>query len=203
MRFSILDRPKVFSVGFQCSGTKLLRSTLKTLDYSVVGGFGARRPRIRKHYAKQCIDWSYNGDAFVGDPWPMAYRQMDQLWPNAKFILTVCDPETWLRDLQATVGARTNAVQRLTLGQADLYEDEAALLARFETHEKDVRAHFRNQPDRLLVVDLTQADGVSEIADFLEPEQAAVAPRLRRIDSVFRAATPQLVDPFPMALAGE
>lgn len=112
-----------------------------------------------RHY-DSCEDW----------PWPLLYRQLDEAFPQAKFILTVRkDPETWLRSLLAHARRTGPAEAReLVYGFAMPQGHEQAHLDYYRAHNQAVQDYFRDRPSKLLVVCWETGSGWTELAEFLE-----------------------------------
>ncbi len=109
-------------------------------------------------------------DSFEDWPWPLIYRQLDERFPDARFILTLRkDPETWLRSLLSHA-RRTGPTQarELVYGYAMPQGHEAAHLAFYNAHNKGVRAYFQGRENKLLEVCWETGSGWEELAAFLQ-----------------------------------
>lgn len=96
------------------------------------------------------------------------HRQLAALFPNAKVILTVRDPQRWFASARETVLSSfvgevlkkaPDPVARIVNAMAlraagDKMLDEAHMIAWFEQHNDDVRRLI--EPDRLLVYEASQ-----------------------------------------------
>ena len=160
---------KVFCTGLQRTGTtslsralRLLR--LRTLDCPVELFKNVDDPVVHEH------------DAFTDNPVPLLYRELDQRHPGARFIHTERDEEGWLRSVEwlFTVGAVKFAWDR----HPEFHEFHRALYGttRFEAetfratyrrHNAEVRAHFADRPDDLLLMDISRGDGFDKLCPFL------------------------------------
>ena len=109
-----------------------------------------------------------NADAFVNNPWPLLYQELDEKYPNAKFILTVRDSESWMQSARNHFSGIYRPEYKSVYGlpHFDGHEDE--FLAQFEAHNAGVEEYFRDRPGKLLVVDLINGDGWEPICDFLD-----------------------------------
>ncbi|MGJ8593517.1 MAG: sulfotransferase family protein [Aquaticitalea sp.] len=88
---------KVFCIGFQKTGTTSLEEALKILGYRVYGGDKQlmkcdNRDALKSYIAKTMEHW----DAVQDMPWPLFYKELHELFPNAKFILTIRETEKWI-----------------------------------------------------------------------------------------------------------
>ncbi|NOX62729.1 MAG: hypothetical protein GXP42_12405 [Chloroflexi bacterium] len=111
-------------------------------------------------------------DSFEDWPWPLAFRELDERYPQAKFILTVRkDSETWLRSLLSHA-KRTGPTEarKLVYGYAMPQGHEIEHIRIYETHNAEVQRHFQDRPDKLLVVCWETGSGWPELGRFLGVE---------------------------------
>ena len=124
--------------------------------------------------------WKRAGEGDLGDlaeifsgynstcDWPSArwYREQAELWPDAKVVLTVRDPDAWFRSTQKTIFAERsgsdvnsdgfNAMIKAVIFQAlgDGRHDRDKAVAFFERHNAEVKRVI--PPERLLVYETGQ-----------------------------------------------
>lgn len=154
-----LRKGKVFGIGFGKTGTTSLAKAMKVLGYSVKHG-----PRS----VDEIEAYEFTNDISVA--W--RFRLLDHVYPDAKFILTVRDTESWLRSCTSharRVGMRV-ALRRLEsrfmcFGRTDFEEEH--FRHRFEMHNADVVRHFCNRNDRLLVLNICAGEGWNPLCSFL------------------------------------
>ncbi|MEX0285789.1 MAG: sulfotransferase family protein [Paracoccaceae bacterium] len=160
---------KVFGIGFQKTGTKSLAPALARRGFRVTGPNGFRDPDIATRYPEITARLSRRYDAFQDNPWPLVYREMDQLWPEARFILTVRDTDSWLASVLDHFGTTTSPMRDLIYGpgMGAPKGNEAHFVARMETHNLAVRTYFQNRPGKLLEMDLGAGDGWEKLCPFL------------------------------------
>lgn len=161
------NRPKVFGIGFQKTGTKSLAAALEVLGYRVTGPNGFRWPDIAERYQRMCRRYSRKFDGFQDNPWPLVYREMSVQWPEAKFVLTLRDPSRWIASVTAHFGTGTTPMRELIYGVGSPIGNEEIYLTRFAQHERDVRAFFADQPERLLELRITDGEGYETLCPFL------------------------------------
>jgi hypothetical protein len=89
-------RPKVFGIGLSRTGTKSLHQALRILGY--------RSDHFSTHLLTLAqgelgLDWSSvrDYDALTDVTAARFYRELDARFPGARFILTVREPQAWLR----------------------------------------------------------------------------------------------------------
>jgi hypothetical protein len=165
---SVLDKPRVFAIGLERTGTGSLARALESFDYKVTGQNGPlNRPRISKVYRNVAIQKSYKFEAFYGNPWPLVFQDMYQLWPNAKFILTIRDPQKWIASMAKAFGGTATHIRKLQYGHGNPVGREQHYIDRMIAHETAVREYFREASSSLLVMDITAGDGYKMLSDFL------------------------------------
>ena len=112
------------------------------------------------------------------------YAQLDRAYPGSKFVLTVREPEAWLRSCETHwrlmmswwhnfpqfkkfhefVGACAYG----TVG----FSRERFLFV-YETHARNVREYFKDRPRDLLVMDICGGEGWERLCPFLGSETPA------------------------------
>lgn len=91
---------KIFNFGFPKTGTTSLNQALNMLGFKAI-----HNP---KNFRQQAMEGQYHFDR---DDWQALtnfgehfYPQLDQAYPNSKFILTIRDEEAWLQSWQKQIG---------------------------------------------------------------------------------------------------
>ncbi|MBN1453637.1 MAG: hypothetical protein JW963_21655 [Anaerolineales bacterium] len=168
---------KVIGAGFGRTGTRSLKTALEEL------GFGKcyhmeeviKNPRHMKYWGKimegDKADWEalFKGYQSATD-WPTAayYRDLMDVYPDAKIILTVRDPESWHKSIMNTVYQLSRrfgrfariipVVHRFLIGMEKVVwegvfhnklEDKAHAVAVFKEHIEEVKRIVPK--DRLLI----------------------------------------------------
>lgn len=106
-------------------------------------------------------------DAFLDDPWHVLFRELDRWCPGSKFILTVRDPDEWIESVTRHFGYRDVPVRRWIYGVGDPVGHEDLYVRRYRRHIREVKDHFRDRPDDLLVMDITDGEGWEKLCPFL------------------------------------
>ncbi len=166
------DRPRVFGIGMNKTGTSSLHAAVSHLGYrSVHHGDADLRRAIELAGAQgrpMLADIDQELDAFcdiaaITD----GFAALDRCYPGSKFVLTVRDVDAW-------VTSRLRHVEhnrRLRdLGQEHggfLEVDVDGWIAARERHHDAVLSHFAGRPDDLLVIDLCAGQGWERLAPFL------------------------------------
>lgn len=168
------QNPKVFCVGFQKTGTTSLYFALKTLGLRVTGSVGLdlSAEELAANGAALCIETMRDFDAAEDMPWPLYFRELDKAYPGSKFILSVRDADAWHASIDRHFGDVDTPMHRFVYG-ADAGRARGAKarwVERMIAHEIDVKSHFANRPDDLLVMDLEAGDDWTPLCAFLGVE---------------------------------
>jgi hypothetical protein len=166
------DRPRVFGVGLNKTGTSSLHRALLELGFHSLhwGGPEVRRTVEASLAAGepllQGLDPIY--DAF-SDIEPL-YRNvalLDEQYPGSRFILTVRAVDDWIDSRRRHV-ERNQARKAAGDYHGNFLEvDEPAWRADWDQHVATVRTHFAGRDD-LLEVDLTAAPSWEWLCRFLQ-----------------------------------
>lgn len=165
-------RPKIFGIGLSKTGTTSLAHALEILGYRTKDYPGLSRYRAGDLSSVDlAVVDAY--DALTDTPIPSFYRELDQRYPGAKFILTVRASEGWLKSCQKQFNEKLAAKQNEAHNQLflDLYGCTAFEEQRFrDGYDRFVRGvldYFRDRPGDLLVIDVTAGEGWEKLCPFL------------------------------------
>jgi lysyl-tRNA synthetase class I len=106
-------------------------------------------------------------DAFQDNPWPIIYKELDEKYPNSKFILTVRDSESWLVSQVKHFGRKKTPMRKWIYGVGCPKGNETIYIERFKNHNKEVLEYFKNRPEDLLTMDLAKEGGWEKLCIFL------------------------------------
>lgn len=177
-----METNKIFGIGFHKTGTTSLHQALKMLGYRAIHG----DPRFGPPYGDEgrtLLTYIRRGDyrlptierydAFTDNPYFSIWRELDQTFPNSKFILTIRDEEAWLRScLNYYRNRRIRPMRAWMFGEyADPASSQAAQqawLAAYRRHNQDIITHFENRPHDLLILNLVQGEGWEKLCSFLD-----------------------------------
>ena len=163
---------KIFGIGLSKTGTTSLASALEVL------GFKTRDYPGLTTYAQgdlASIDPAVleQNEALTDTPIPSFYRELDQRYPGAKFILTVREIDGWLLSCKKQFTAKlaekqSDAHNRLFM---DLYGtavfDEALFRSGYQRFVAGVLDHFKDRSQHLLVLDVAAGEGWGELCAFM------------------------------------
>lgn len=137
----------------------------------------------------------YRGTAFQDIPFsvPKTYKVMDKAFPNSKFILTIRDsPEVWYKSLTTFHGKlfgkeggtptkqdlmnatyihkgwawEAKKLIGLPFDENDIYNKEY-LIKNYVDYNNEVMKYFKDQPEKLLVINLKEANAAKKICEFI------------------------------------
>ena len=164
---------KIFCVGFHRTGTSSLRAALERLGYRVCGSVGTEEPDIATRASEIAFGLLDRYDAFVDNPWPILFRELDQQSPRSRFILTTRPADAWLRSVTRFFGPKTTPMREWIYGAGSPLGNEARYVERFERHNREVLDYFRDRPGDLLILRITEGERWRELCEFLGHEVPA------------------------------
>ncbi|HVM33928.1 MAG TPA: sulfotransferase [Actinomycetota bacterium] len=157
--------PKIFGVGAHRTGSTSLMAALRVFGYRT--SHWKDRAEIRADLESQRFRLSLmeRVDAVSDLPIPTWYRQLAKAFPEAKFILTVRDTESWLRSVERHMANRMfEQEEKEFYGRSNF--DREHFSDRFERHNGEVLQYFAGSSD-LLVMDIVGGDGWEVLCPFL------------------------------------
>lgn len=163
-------RSKIFCVGFHRTGTSSLRGALERLGYRVCGSVATEDPDISVRVREIAFDLLDRYDAFEDNPWPILYRELDARCPGSRFILTIRPADAWVRSVSRFFGTKSTPMREWIYGAGSPIGNEARYRERFERHNAEVLHYFRDRPDDLLILRITEGEGWRELCGFLGHE---------------------------------
>jgi len=144
---------KVFCVGYVKTGISSLYKALKILGYKPVRLInGGAEPR------KGWIDYIKNSNYDAYSDYPIYkegfFKELDETFPNSKFILTVRNEKSWEKSY----------INFFDVSYKNLKTDKQ----RFGDHNKEVRKYFKYKRSKLLVMDINKGDDWEKLCKFLD-----------------------------------
>lgn len=192
----VYKKPKIFGIGVNKTGTTSLKLAMKDLGYTIgyqrkaevlVEDWGRRN-------FKRIIRFCYSAEFFQDVPFslPYTFQALDTEFPDSKFILTVRNSsEEWYSSItrfHAKKWGKDNKIpSREDLQKANyrgigrpwrmnrLYYNspetdpynKTSLIKFYETHNQVVIDYFKNRPEKLLVINLTEKNSYGKLCTFL------------------------------------
>nr|WP_321233389.1 sulfotransferase [uncultured Psychroserpens sp.] len=143
---------KVFVIGFQKTGTTSLDLALQRLGYRVYcvdkNLLKFKNKSDLKNYILETLEvW----DAVQDMPWPLFYKELYQLYPNAKFILTKRHPNDWYKSVIKFFGSIRIPFHKniYHVPCAEGYEKEYKAI--YNKHNEEVLEFFSDKDNFLLM----------------------------------------------------
>jgi hypothetical protein len=164
---------KVFCIGLNKTGTTSIGDALKILGFNRFGWRPAASAQLVNHWHEgrfepflSIID---NHDAFEDLPWPLVFKEIEERYPNAKFILTVRSSESvWLKSIQKHLHRGSAWVGHfLIYGSYDPVKDERLYIEKYRRHNEEVREYFASKPGKLIEMCFENGDDWDKLCGFL------------------------------------
>ena len=170
------EMTKVFGIGWHKTGTKTLAQCMRILGYDHL----SYDPEVSGSLLKQVMQGDCTGlfeaadrhASFDDFPWPLAFRELDARYPDAKFSLTMRkSSKSWINSLLKHA-TRTGPMwtRKLVYGHRMPHGHEEAHIARYEQHNRDVLEHFKGREDKLYPLCWETLQGWVELCAFLGKE---------------------------------
>lgn len=167
---NLLNKVKIFGIGFHNTEINFLAAALRTLGFNVTGPNGVKNPNIRNDVHQMAHKLVEKHDAFLNNPWPILYKELDQRYPGSKFILTMHPTDEWIANLVQNFGKNTTPMREWIYGVGCPEGNEQIYIDRYERHNKEVLEYFKSSPDDLLVLNISEGDGWEKLCPFLSKE---------------------------------
>lgn len=167
--------PKVFGIGMFKTGTTSLKLAFQGLGFVTDGAYRPLLPTLSplfdldrnpfEHLMDDLEALSTQAQAFCDSPWLFLYKEMDVLYPNSKFILT-------LRHDPAALATSEINMWRSHLSHWWKREtgrdvNEAMFIDRYFKHNQQIRDYFSGREDLLEICIETEEKPWERICNFL------------------------------------
>jgi len=144
---------KVFGIGMNKTGTTTLEKCLSRLGFHHHSFDLELTQAVDEGNLDPVFEVADAYDSFEDWPWPLIYEELDERYPDAKFILTTRkDSATWIDSLKRHAD-RTGPTEfrDIVYGYPMPHEREAEHVQIYEEHNAEVRAYFDDRDDFLEV----------------------------------------------------
>ena len=170
---------KVFGLGLSKTGTSSLGEALNVLGIKTI-----HYPFDNNTY-NELYEGQYNltilneYDGIVDIPVAPYYAQLDKVYPDSKFILTIQDIESWLKSVDKhwelmmqwwhnyPEFKRFHEFIGVAVYGSMLFNKDRFRFV-YETHAKNVIDYFKNNKEQFLVIDICAGEGWKELCSFLD-----------------------------------
>jgi hypothetical protein len=166
------SHPKIFGIGLNKTGTTTLGECGKILGYRCTGcDKGLLEDVVIRNDFSRIKQTVSRFDLFQDWPWPLIYRELDQMFPGSKFILTVRENEKiWLESMK-NHSMRTHPTKhcrKLAYGYNFPHKHEQQYMEFYKKHNDRVRAHFKDRDSDFVELCWEKGDGFEKLCSFLE-----------------------------------
>lgn len=163
---------KLIGVGFQKTGTTSLLYALEQLGFHMSNAMTLKTgPKIwnKKNILEVVEKIKDNFDGFIKHPYPSIFKELDKMFPNSKFILTLRNPRNWIKSSLRQFADIYGPLRPFTYGVSDgfPYGHEQEYVDVFNKHNRDVMHYFKDRPDDLLVMNIAEKGKWKLLCDFL------------------------------------
>jgi len=161
---------KIFEIGLPKTGTVSLGGALQILGFDCKGW----TPEAYFDFVdNNAIDYDTidRHEAFHDGPWhDYDYKQLDERYPGSKFIILERDDEPWIKSMENHFSPDINASDIDTRLLDDGWVTSRGqtiqrAIAKKHTKYREVREYFKDRPDDLLIMRIT--DGWEKLCQFL------------------------------------
>ena len=178
-------KTKVFCIGLNKTGTTTLEKCGELLGLECASCNRSHLEDVTHQRGLQNIVNTVNEfDLFQDWPYPLIYKELDQLFPGSKFILTTRINEiAWLDSLKRH-SWRTHPTQhcrKLAYGFDYPFGFEKEHLQFYKSHNEAVRNYFSNREDDFIELCWETGSGWGELCEFLGMEVPEIPfPHMRK-----------------------
>ncbi len=168
---------KVFGIGLPKTGTTTLGYCFRRFGFKHRTFDMELAVQVKRNHLEPVFEEASKFEAFEDWPWFSIYRELDQKFPNSKFILTLRkDTSTYVTSLKGhheREGIRKEGfVKPLwwdeVFGVEPVAWDYEKSAERYESHNREVLKYFAGRINKdLLVVCWETGDGWAELGRFL------------------------------------
>ena len=154
-------KSKIWGLGLSRTGTTTLSYVLNEMGYRHI------------HYPTYDEMMSINNDGASDIPVIPIYKELDQKFPNSKFIYTTRDKQAWLASMgpylerKKTWNQLSCQVQTRIKVYNQPFFDYNIYSKAYDDHDKDVKEYFKNRPKDLLILNILSGDKPQKLYDFL------------------------------------
>ncbi|XCN74206.1 MAG: sulfotransferase family protein [Candidatus Electrothrix aestuarii] len=166
-----MEKPKIFGIGLNKTGTTTLGQCGEILGLRCTGC----NPRLLEDFVvrndfSRIVQHVSRYDLFEDWPWPLIYKQLDEMFPGSKFILTVrSSAETWLESLKKH-SMRTHPTKhcrKLAYNFNFPHKHEKEHVEFYIKHNDCVRSYFDNRRNDFVELCWENGDGFEKLCNFL------------------------------------
>jgi hypothetical protein len=159
---------KIFGIGLPRTGTTSLTKALTSKGFRC------------KHFSVELIeninsDIYSHYDVFTDAPIPLIFPSLIKKFPNARFIQTIRNKESWLESMQWMLidgrhlwnwSKEIDSYHNRLFGSK--YFDKKLFSELWERHNQWIKNHFINNRSNLFTIDISEKESMSKLELFLK-----------------------------------
>jgi len=180
---------KVFCIGFHKTGTTSIGDFLQSLGYNNCHGAISLREELgdknmmiklyQKDY-KEILAHAEKYDSLNDNPWYFMYKELDQKFPDSKFILMLRDEGDWIDSCKRYFKNTSTPFRMFLYGKGSPMGNEKRYLTVYKKHNLDVLEYFKDRMSDLLILNLKDSDKEEKIKQFLNISSDKKFPHLNK-----------------------
>ncbi|WP_242155134.1 sulfotransferase family protein [Aestuariivivens sediminis] len=164
-------KQKVFVIGFQKTGTTSLEHALQYLGYRVYGGDKNLMKYTNSDDLKAYIKTTlHSWDAVQDMPWPLFYKELYEIYPEAKYILTLRNTNTWIRSVVTYFASIRIPLHKTIYGVPCAEGYEFRYKEVYEQTNARILKFFKNKPN-FLVMEMEKDFNYQTLCGFLNIDE--------------------------------
>lgn len=172
------NQPKIIGVGFHKTGLTSLLTALRILGFNTVKGRAPYKNEISdtvekkilkdKNY-EQLFPYIQSYDAFVDNPWNIIFKELDEKFPDSKFIFTYRAERDWLNSAKHYFRQRPDTIMRRWIYRVASCNEitDNMYLNRYRAHNECVLSYFKGREKDCLELNITKDEGWEKLCPFL------------------------------------
>ena len=167
---------KIFGIGWAKTGTTTLGECFKILGFNHQSKDFELVKDVGKGHLSRIMALAEKKDTFEDWPWIILYKELDNAFPDSRFVLTKRKPEKWIRSYknmlvrQGDASEELNEIRRILYGLPFPHVSESQLIERYVKHNTEVESYFRDRSKDLLIVDWEEVSGWKALCEFVEKD---------------------------------
>lgn len=176
------ETEKIFCIGLPKTGTTSIGDALEILGYKRLGWEKKISTILTMRWHEGNIpgilEYTEQYQAFEDVPWCMLYKEMDEQYPNAKFIISYRSSEDVWLESYIRHNNRTGPWfgNFLMYGSYDPKKDSQLYKNYYAQHLLKVRKHFVNRENKLLAICMEKGVDWTELTKFLGVSEIPTSP---------------------------
>src|SRR5688572_11781492 len=133
-----MEQGKIFCIGWHKTGTTTLGDSLLILGYNVMGSRLDMAEPLLRGDIETPLAVAQKFQAFQDVPWAALFKELDERFPNSKFIVTERDEQKWLLSASTHFGDLHIPLHEWLYGKGVIRGNEDLYLARYRQHYAEV-----------------------------------------------------------------